>query len=93
MQDFVRETSSARLRPQDFVRKTWHRLPLDEIETVAIVRNRWWNGFGIRRRSGFRLYNVAGLDAVELQLKSHDIRRIGTDDPQGLAEALKAMPR
>jgi hypothetical protein len=70
-----------------------YRLPLDEIETVAIVRNRWWNGFGIRRRSGFRLYNVAGLDAVELQLKSHDIRRIGTDDPQGLAEALKAMPR
>jgi hypothetical protein len=36
---------------------------------------------------------VSGLDAVEVQLKSHDIRRIGTDDPQGLAEALKAMPR
>jgi hypothetical protein len=32
-----------------------YRLPLDEIETVAIVRNHWWNGFGIRRRSGFRL--------------------------------------
>jgi len=70
-----------------------YRLPLDEIETVAIVRNHWWNGFGIRRRSGFRLYNVSGLDAVELQLKSHDIRRIGIDDPQGLAGALKAMPR
>jgi hypothetical protein len=44
-------------------------------------------------RSGFRLYNVSGLDAVELQLRSHDIRRIGTDDPQGLANALKALPR
>jgi hypothetical protein len=70
-----------------------YRLPLGEIEKVAIVRNHWWNGFGIRRRSGFRLYNVSGLDAVELHLKSHDIRRIGTDDPQGLADALKALPR
>ena len=68
-----------------------YRLPLEEIETVSIVRNHWWNGFGIRRGSGFRLYNVSGLDAVELHLKSHDIRRIGTDDPQGLAAALKAM--
>jgi hypothetical protein len=42
---------------------------------------------------GFRLYNESGLDAVELQLKSHDIRRIGTDDPQSLANALKAFPR
>jgi hypothetical protein len=70
-----------------------YRLPLGEIEKVAIVRNHWWNGFGIRRRSGFRLYNVACLDAVELHLKSHDIRRIGTDDPLGLADALKALPR
>jgi len=46
------------------------------------VRNHWWNGFGIRMGSGFRLYNVSGLDAVELHLKSSDIRRIGTDDPQ-----------
>jgi hypothetical protein len=65
-----------------------YRLPLGDIEKVAIVRNQWWNGFGIRRRSGFRLYNVSGLDAVELHLKSRDIRRIGTDDPQGLADAL-----
>jgi len=48
------------------------------------------NGFGIRMRPGFRLYNVSGLDAVELRLRSHDIRRIGTDDPQGLAGALKS---
>ena len=25
-----------------------YRLPLGDIETVAIVRNHWWNGFGIR---------------------------------------------
>jgi hypothetical protein len=70
-----------------------YRLALDDIETVAVVRNHWWNGFGIRMRPGFRLYNVSGLDAVELHLRSHDIRRIGTDDPQGLAGALKAPAR
>jgi hypothetical protein len=70
-----------------------YRLPLDDIETVAAVRNRWWNGFGIRRGPGLRLYNVSGLDAVELRLKSHEVRRIGTDDPQGLVEALKSAGR
>jgi hypothetical protein len=67
-----------------------YRLPLDDIESLEVVRNHWWNGFGIRMRPGFRLYNVSGLDAVELRLKSGEIRRIGTDDPQGFSEALKA---
>jgi len=66
-----------------------YRLAVDEIETVSVVRNKWWNGFGIRMAPSFRLYNVSGLDAVELYLKSGDTRRIGTDDPQGLAAALK----
>jgi hypothetical protein len=70
-----------------------YRLALDEIRSVAIVRNRWWNGLGIRMAPGFRLYNVSGLDAVELRLKSGDIRRIGTDDPEGLAAALKSRAR
>ena len=70
-----------------------YRLPLDEIQEVAVVRNHWWNGLGIRMGSGFRLYNVSGLDAVELRLKSNEIRRIGTDDPQGLAGALKSAAR
>jgi hypothetical protein len=67
-----------------------YRLALDDIQTVAVVRNHWWNGWGIRAAPGFTLYNVSGLDAVELKLKSGEIRRIGTDDPQGLAAALNA---
>jgi hypothetical protein len=70
-----------------------YRLPLDEIRSVGIVRNHWWNGFGIRKAPGFSLYNVSGLDAVEITLKSGDIRRIGTDDPQGLAAALTQAAR
>jgi hypothetical protein len=67
-----------------------YRLSLSEIESVSPVRNRWWNGWGIRTAPGFRLYNVSGFDAVELRLKSGEVQRIGTDDPQGLAAALKA---
>jgi len=66
--------------------KYW--IALAEIENIQIVHNKWWNGFGIRVRPGFRLYNVSGLAAVELHLKNGDIRRIGTDDVQGLSAAL-----
>jgi predicted lysophospholipase L1 biosynthesis ABC-type transport system permease subunit len=66
-----------------------YRLALADIAGVSIVRNSPLNGFGIRMQPGYRLYNVSGLDAVELQLKSGDIRRIGTDDPSGLAAALR----
>lgn len=67
-----------------------YRIARPEIESVAVVRNSWLHGFGIRVGPGFRLYNVSGLDAVELRLKTGDIRRIGTDDAQGLAAALKS---
>jgi hypothetical protein len=67
-----------------------YHLALDEISDVAIVRNQWWNGWGIRMAPGFRLYNVSGLDAVELRLHSNDVRRIGTDDPAGLVRVLRA---
>jgi hypothetical protein len=67
------------------------RLPLDAIKQVTVVRNHWWNGWGIRIGPGLRLYNVSGLDAVELSIGAEDVRRrIGTDDPEGLAAALKA---
>ncbi len=66
-----------------------YRMPLADIAAARAVRNSWVNGFGIRMGPGFRLYNVSGLDAVELQLKNGEVRRIGTDDAPGLAAALK----
>ena len=66
-----------------------YQIALAEIEDIQSVCNSWSNGFGIRMRPGFRLYNVSGLDAVELRLKTGDIRRIGTDDAQGLAAVLQ----
>ncbi|HTV28267.1 MAG TPA: hypothetical protein VMF32_10845 [Xanthobacteraceae bacterium] len=66
-----------------------YHMALTDIARVSVVRNSPFSGYGIRMRPGFRLYNVSGLDAVELRLKNGDIRRIGTDDAQGLAAALR----
>ena len=66
-----------------------YRMSRGDIANVSIVRNSPLSGFGIRTRPGFRLYNVSGLDAVELHLKNGDVRRIGTDDASGLAAALR----
>jgi hypothetical protein len=65
------------------------RMALADIARVSVVRNSPLSGYGIRMRPGFRLYNVSGLDAVELRMKNGDIRRIGTDDALGLAAALR----
>ncbi|MGB6536235.1 MAG: hypothetical protein WBF58_09765 [Xanthobacteraceae bacterium] len=66
-----------------------YRLARADIAAIAVVRNSVLSGFGIRMRPGFRLYNVSGLDAVEMRLTNGEIRRIGTDDPSGLAAALR----
>lgn len=68
------------------IRKRW---PLDEIEACRPVRNSWLNGWGIRKIPGGWLYNVSGLDAVELKMKSGKAVRIGTDEPQALTAALE----
>ena len=63
---------------------------LERIEAAARVRNRWWYGWGIRLTPHGWLWNVAGLDAVELRLRNGKVFRIGTDDPTGLQTALEA---
>ena len=59
-----------------------------EIVSVASVLNTWWHGWGIRYISGGSMYNVAGLDAVELVLASGKKFRIGTDQPDELRSAI-----
>ncbi len=66
-----------------------YRAARSDIESAHAVRNSWLAGFGIRMAPGFRLYNVSGLDAVELKLRDGSVRRIGTDDAAGLAAALQ----
>lgn len=65
------------------------RVPLERIASVEAVRNRWWYGFGIRLTFHGWLYNVWGLDAVEVRLVDGRTFRVGTDEPAALAEAIR----
>lgn len=66
------------------------RYRLSEVATVEQVRNKWWHGWGVRWVPGGSMYNVWGLDAVELRLESGKVFRIGTDEPERLRAAIEA---
>ncbi len=54
------------------------------------MSNRWYYGWGIRLTPHGRLYNLSGLEAVEVQLNTGKKFRIGTDEPDALVRALRA---
>ena len=64
--------------------------PISEIATCEIVTNKWWWGWGVRLRplAGYWLFNVSGLQAVEITLKSGNKFRLGTDEPNYLCQAI-----
>jgi hypothetical protein len=64
------------------------RIPLHDVRGWREVRNPWYVGFGIRLFPGGVLWNVSGLDAVELDLANGRRFRIGTDEPAALASAI-----
>jgi hypothetical protein len=61
---------------------------LQDIESSKQVRNSWIYGWGIRLTPHGWLYNVSGLDAVEIQLRSGKKFRIGTDQSSELTSVL-----
>ena len=67
------------------IRKTFL---LREIGAYRVVKNPWYYGWGIRFTPRGWLFNVSGFLATELQRKNGKRYRIGTDDPDNLAEAL-----
>jgi len=69
------------------IRKTFS---LADVASCQSVRNRWWWGWGIRLTPSGWLYNVSGLEAVELVLKNGKKFRIGTDEPRALNDYIQA---
>ena len=61
-----------------------------KIQSATIVRNKWYCGWGIRLTPHGWLYNVAGLDAVEIRLNNGKRYRIGTDEPKELHKAINS---
>jgi hypothetical protein len=78
------DTVECRFGP-GLIRKRWQ---LNDIQKVEVVRNAWYYGWGIRLIPGGWLYNVSGLDAVEITLRSGKRYRIGTDEPSALKTAI-----
>ncbi len=68
----------------------WPRRSIEVRDIAAIrqVRNKWYHGWGIRKVSGGWMYNVWGLDAIEIDLRTGKKFRIGTDEPTDLLAAL-----
>lgn len=64
------------------------RFAFKDIQLCRKVRNPLLYGFGIRYTPHGWLYNVSGLDAVELQMKDGKKYRIGTDVPDELLRFL-----
>ncbi len=62
---------------------------ITDIRDARIVRNKWWYGWGIRITPHGWLWNVSGLDAVELEYDDGRRFRIGTPDPVGLLAAIR----
>lgn len=69
-------------------RKTFQ---LKEIAKVKTVTNKWYYGWGIKVKLNplTIIYNVSGFDAVEIETKTKQIFRIGTDEPKKLERAIQ----
>ena len=65
------------------------RIPLEQIADLETVRTRILQGWGIRRTMLGRLYNVSGLRAVRVRLKTGKSILVGTDQPRTLIRAIR----
>jgi hypothetical protein len=66
------------------------RVPVADIVSVEVVRNRWWHGWGIHITPHGWLYNVSGMRGVEVRLRNGKTFRLGSDEPEALARAIRA---
>ena len=69
----------------------WKKLfELEQITNCKPVKNSGANGWGIRYLGkGCWLYNIAGFESVEIIFKDGKKARIGTDEPEKLADAIQ----
>jgi len=62
----------------------WH-----DIEACRPLRNKWYFGWGIRKIDRGWMYNISGLDVVEISMNDGRVYRIGTDEPERLCNAIQ----
>lgn len=65
---------------------------IEKLESVKVVRNKWYDGLGIKVIKNGMLYSIQDLDAVELKFKNKkNIIRIGSSDPERLKLEIDSM--
>ena len=67
-----------------------HDLPVADVARSTVVTNPIWSGYGVRLMRNGWLYNVAGRRAVDLELRNGRHVRLGSDEPEALAQAIDA---
>jgi hypothetical protein len=65
------------------------RFPLSQIAACEPKYRTHCLGWGVRYYFGGWLYNVAGFKSVEITFKNGKKARIGTDEPEKLAESIR----
>jgi len=71
------------------------KFPLTEIAAIRKVKNHWYYGWGVRLWFWpyMWIFNVSGIDAIEIRMKNGKIYRIGTDEPEKLEAAITQVIR
>jgi len=69
------------------------KVRLAEIVGCEPIRIRWWYGWGIHLTPCGWLYKVSGFHAVAIALRDSKKFALGTDDPNGLIEAISHFTR
>ena len=64
---------------------------ISDIDRTFATRTHWYNGWGIRLIRGGWLFNIYGLDAVEIVLKNGRRYQLGTDEPEELLAAVQSV--
>jgi len=65
------------------------KFSLRDIESCLVVKNPWYYGWGIHLSPHGWLFNVSGLHAVEIRMKTGSKYRIGTNAPVELEKAVR----
>ena len=66
---------------------------LEAVNSVNVIKTKWYYGLGIRYIPSGWLYIVSGTTAIQLELKDGSKINLGTNDPDNLVEAIKSQLR
>ncbi|MBE0687393.1 MAG: hypothetical protein IH585_15490 [Anaerolineaceae bacterium] len=65
------------------------KISLSKIQQVNVVHTPWYYGWGIRPAPHGWMFNVSGFGGVELIFKNNEHFRIGSDEPEHLANEIQ----